>query len=174
MPEGPLQSSYRCATCGQMHDGPVLAFGPAAPVLYYLLPEPERTARTKLSSDLCVIDGKHFFVLGNVELPIIGSGKRFVWSVWVSLSEQSMCRMVESWERPGREADPPFFGWLSSSLPTYPSTLHLKTHVRNRPVGIRPLVQLEPTDHPLAREQREGITWERVLEINQAALHPTA
>ena len=67
-----------------------------------------------------------------------------------------------------------YFGWLSSILPTYPSTLHLKTHVHTRPIGIRPLIELEPTDHPLAREQRMGITWERVLEINRAALHPTA
>ena len=164
---------YRCATCGQMHEGPVLAFGPAAPALYVQIPENERETRCELSSDVCMIDAKHFFVLGSIELPILGSDKPFVWSVWVSLSEKSMRRMYELWEQPGRESEPPYFGWLSSNLPNYPSTLNLKTHVRTRPVGIRPLIELEPTDHPLAREQREGIAWERVLEINQAALHPT-
>ena len=167
-------SGYLCATCGQMHEGPVLAFGSAAPVLYDQISEPERRARAELSSGMCVIDGDHFFVLGNIELPILGTEEIFVWSAWVSLSEQSIRRMVELWERPGRETEPPFFGWLSSSLPTYPSTLHLKTNIHTRPVGVRPLIRLEPTDHPLAREQREGITWERVLEINRAALHPIA
>ncbi len=36
-------------------------------------------------------------------------------------------------------------------------------------LGIRPSIELEPTDHPLAKEQRDGITWERVLQINAAA-----
>jgi hypothetical protein len=31
------------------------------------------------------------------------------------------------------------------------------------------LIELEPTDHPLAVEQRDGITFDRVLEIY--ALH---
>src|SRR5258708_6533261 len=132
-------SSYRCATCGQIHEGPALAYGFAAPVLYYQIPEPERKARSKLSSELCVIDAKHFFVVGNIELPIIGSEKHFVWSVWVSISEQDMRRTTELWKQPGRESEPPYFGWLSSSLPVYRQTLNLKARVHTRPVGIRPL-----------------------------------
>ncbi len=67
------------------------------------------------------------------------------------------------WEDPSREQEPPYFGWLVTELPVYPeSTLLLKTHVRTRAVGVRPLIELEPTDHPLAVEQREGITAERV------------
>lgn len=31
--------------------------------------------------------------------------------------------------------------------------------------GIRPFVELEPTDHPLAVEFRDGVTIERVQEI---------
>jgi hypothetical protein len=31
--------------------------------------------------------------------------------------------------------------------------------------GIRPFIELEPTDHPLAIEQREGISLERVKEL---------
>ncbi|MGW1264432.1 DUF2199 domain-containing protein [Streptomyces drozdowiczii] len=34
------------------------------------------------------------------------------------------------------------------------TTLNLKTRVHTRPVGDRPFVELEPTDHPLAIEQR--------------------
>lgn len=71
----------------------------------------------------------------------------------------------------GRESEPPFFGWLSTALPLYPETLHLKTHVHTRLVGQRPFIELEPTDHPLAVEQRDGITMERVREIAEALLH---
>jgi hypothetical protein len=72
----------------------------------------------------------------------------------------------------GREAEPPMFGWLMAALPTYePSTLSLKTMVHTRPLGLRPLVELEPTDHPLAVEQREGITLARVQQIAEQLLH---
>lgn len=59
----------------------------------------------------------------------------------------------------------PFFGWLNSSLSPYPETLNLKTHVHLRNNGILPFIQLEPTDHPLAVEQHEGITMARVGEL---------
>ena len=80
-------------------------------------------------------------------------------------------RAVELWDTPGRESEPPCFGWLCTSLPLYPKTLHLKTHVHTHPVGERPFVELEPTDYPLAVEQRNGITMDRVREIAEALLH---
>ncbi|MEV0977865.1 DUF2199 domain-containing protein [Streptomyces sp. NPDC049915] len=76
------------------------------------------------------------------------------------------------WDTPGREAERPYFGWLTTDLPVYPTTtLNLKTHVHTRPLGERPFVELEPTDHPLAVEQRTGITLDRVPEIAAAVLH---
>ena len=41
-----------------------------------------------------------------------------------------------------------------------------------QPVGERPLIELEPTDHPLAVEEREGITLARVRAIAERVLHP--
>jgi len=32
--------------------------------------------------------------------------------------------------------------------------------VHTQPVGFRPHVEVEPTAHPLAVEQREGVTWD--------------
>jgi hypothetical protein len=73
---------------------------------------------------------------------------------------------------PGRESEEPYFGWLSSDIPSYePTTLELKTHVHTQPVGQRPVVELEPTDHPLAVEQRTGITVARVQRIAELMLH---
>ncbi|WP_269317979.1 DUF2199 domain-containing protein [Exiguobacterium sp. KJ 601] len=57
------------------------------------------------------------------------------------------------------------FGWLSTELPIYPDTINLKTNVHMRAVGIRPLIELLPTNHPLAMEQRNGITRLRVDDI---------
>lgn len=50
----------------------------------------------------------------------------------------------------------------------------LKARVHTRPVGKRPYIELEQTDHPLAIEQRDGITMQRVREIAEMVLHDNA
>jgi hypothetical protein len=42
-----------------------------------------------------------------------------------------------------------------------------------QPVGLRPHVELEPTEHPLAVEHREGISIGRVQEFAERILHGT-
>ena len=58
-----------------------------------------------------------------------------------------------------------WFDWLCNMIDGYPDTLSLKTMVRLRDQGERPLIELEPTDHPLAIEQRDGITPARAAEL---------
>jgi hypothetical protein len=59
----------------------------------------------------------------------------------------------------------PWFGRLSNRLRGYPDTLNLKCQVHPREGRIRPWLQLEATDHPLAVEQLNGISFERLLDI---------
>ncbi len=162
---------YLCRRCGQYHEGPPLSYGSSAPYYWHLIPEQERARRAILSADQGILDDEQFFIVGNIELPILGAEEIFSWTVWVSLSRANFERAAELWNTPGRESEPPYFGWLGTRLPLYPDTLNLKTHVHTQPVGIRPWVELEPTDHPLAVEQREGVTWERVQEIAELLLH---
>jgi hypothetical protein len=103
---------------------------------------------------------------------VIDTDQAFTWNVWVSLGKDNYFRMTELWDQPGRENEPPYFGWLSNEIPCYPtSTLNLKTNVHTRPLGERPTIELEPTDHPLAVEQHTGITYARVQEIAEILLH---
>lgn len=146
-------------------------YGAPAPALWFTIPEAERERRCLLSSDQCIIDDQHFFIVGNLELPVAGVAEPFSWDVWVSLSDRNFARACELWEQPGRESEPPYFGWVSTSLPGYPETLNLKSEVHTRAVGRRPRVELEPTAHPLAVEQRQGITLERAQEIAELVLH---
>jgi hypothetical protein len=168
---------YTCSICRQYHDGPPFSYGSPAPDLVYSLTEKERERRVTLSSDQCEVRGeklfseKAYFILGNIDIPIIGAKEIFRWSVWVSLSKANYERAGKLWNTVGRENEPPYFGWLSTSLPVYPETLNLKTNVHTKPVGTRPLVELEPTNHPLAIEQRNGITLERIQQIAEKILH---
>lgn len=58
-----------------------------------------------------------------------------------------------------------------SSIDIYPEMLNLKTEVRSRAITEHPLIVLEPTEHPLAIEQRDGMTMKRVREIVEHTLH---
>jgi hypothetical protein len=148
-----------------------MCFGPSAPALWFSIPDHERASRAELSSDQCVIDGEHFFILGRILLPVIDSPHPFIWLAWVSLSEKNFLRSCELWEVEGRETEAPYFGWLQSALPYEPSTLNLRTSVQTMPVGERPHITIETCEHPLFVEQRNGITMSRVQQIAEKALH---
>jgi hypothetical protein len=162
---------FICDTCGKYHSEIPMEFGFDVPLLWETIRAEEREARCELTSDLCVVDEKHFFIRGCLEIPVVDGKGPFAWGVWASLSDKNFKRTVQHWEVHGRENDPPYFGWLSNRLPLYPETLNLKTHVHTRPVGQRPFIELEPTNHPLAVEQRQGISMTRVREIAAALLH---
>nr|WP_285584012.1 DUF2199 domain-containing protein [Herbidospora sp. NBRC 101105] len=156
--------------CGATHGGPPLAYAAEAPA--HWRPEMEADPDSELASDACVIHGQAFFLRGVIEIPVIGVDDVFAWGVWVSLSPENFARIGELWETPGRESEPPYFGWLSTELPIYSrSTINLKTNLHTRPLGQRPFIELEPTDHPLAMEQRAGISLARVRQIAEVLLH---
>ncbi len=159
--------SFKCGSCGQVHEGsPSIAF--EAPAYWSDIPENERPQRGKLDSDLCKAD-QHYFVRVCLDVPIIGVSDGFLWGVWASVSETNFKRCLETWDAP--DEDDAYFGWLQNRLPYYPDTLNLKTMIRPKKGGSRPMLELEPTDHPLTVDYREGITIARAQEIAEFALH---
>jgi hypothetical protein len=161
---------FLCSGCGQTHEG-MPALDAAAPLSYYTVPADERDARCRLDADACVIDGSYYFVRGCLEIPVHGEPEPFSWGVWVSLSEQSFAQWAACFESEQRSHVGPFFGWLNAAFAPYPDTVNLKTRVHLRDGFIRPFIELEPTDHPLAVEQREGIAARRVAELYALVVH---
>ncbi len=161
---------FQCTSCGETHRGmPALAAD--APGSYCAAPEAERAKRCRLDNDDCIIDEKWYFVRGLIEVPVIGVEEAFAWNVWVSLSEASYRQWAACFHDAVRSHIGPFFGWLNVSLKPYPETLSLKTRLHLRDGLMRPLIELEPTDHPLAVEQREGISAQRVAELYAIVVH---
>jgi hypothetical protein len=165
---------WTCSRCGRAHEGRPLDWGFDAPAYWHALTPEERASRGKLSEDLCVIrdeEGEHFFIRGVLPIPVAGPEEEFRYGVWTTLSEKSFRRVVELWNDPRRTEEPPYFGWLSNSIAGYPETLNLKTNVHTRALNLRPTIELEPTDHPLAIEQRDGISPDRLQKIVEQQLH---
>ncbi|WP_238015108.1 DUF2199 domain-containing protein [Dactylosporangium sp. AC04546] len=159
--------AFVCACCGtDLGDVPsVWAF--SAPDYWEA---PEAGDESFLEEELCCIDApeleeRHFFIRGLIEIPVDGFSDHLTYNVWVSLSPANFARAIERWDDPERATEQPYFGWLSNNIPGYPDTLQLKTRVHTREPGRRPFVELEPTDHPLAVEQRDGIAPHRLVEV---------
>ena len=100
-----------------------------------------------------------------------GGASVSLYGAWASLSEQNFARFDELRNCRERSGHGPYFGWLSAGIQVYPDTENLKTMVHLRDGDELPYIELEPTDHPLAVEQREGISVERVAEIYAVYLH---
>ena len=154
---------FECASCGEFHVG-MPSFGWEWPLQYLQVPEAERAARVELGPDYCIIDDELFFVRGCLDVPVAGYDEPFSWGAWVSLSRKSFDHYADLHDDEQREPGARFVGWLCSAIPGYPDPgpQPLKAALHVRPWPMRPFIELEPTDYPLAVEQREGISAERV------------
>ncbi|HXV22688.1 MAG TPA: DUF2199 domain-containing protein [Alphaproteobacteria bacterium] len=167
-----IDFAWACRCCGRQYRTLPLDFAFDAPIYWGQLSEDERK-NAFLNSDICKI-GEDRFIRGCIDIPVLGREERFVWGAWTSLSKASLQRAYELWDaREIAPDEPARFGWLSNEMKIVygVSTLNLKTKVRFRPDNLRPLIQVEPSDHPLAREQAEGITLDRVQEVVATLLH---
>lgn len=163
------EEGFDCSCCGKFHTGiPALTFN--APTQW----EEEFAKKDHdsyyLSSDICWIDGKDFFIRVSLEIPIIDTDQTFSWGVWVSLKKDNFKKYVEVYGADKELKEKPYFGWFCNQLPGYPKTIGLKTSVHLQGNKLRPLIVLDHYDtHPLCQEQLKGITMERVHEIIENA-----
>lgn len=73
-----MVENYKCATCGQVHNGLPLSFAAEFPDQYANMSREDRDARAVIGSDQCIIDQERFFIRGCLEIPIIGSEDVFL------------------------------------------------------------------------------------------------
>ena len=166
--EPPSSLVFFCSACGRPHSGEPRDFAFDAPA-YWLGLSDEQRAKGILEKDICIV-GEHRFARVSLELPIRGGAGPLVLRVWVSLSEQNSARLLEHWDDDRRFTEPPCFGWFSSQLPGYEDTLRLKANVYQLPRPWRPWIEIEPTEHPLARDYWEGLSRERLAQLLHAFL----
>ncbi len=128
--------------------------GSAAPIQW--AKNLEKDPDSLLTEDLCIIEGHDFFVRGVIEIRVRDYEQEFGWGVWVSHKKENF----EVYRKHFDAADiGPFFGWLATEIDYYSEpTLNLKTRAHYRGVGLRPRIVLEPSEHPLYLQQRDGIS----------------
>lgn len=166
--------AFQCSKCNAIHEGsPSFAF--SAPAPYTRLSEEDKEAMAELTDDLCVIAhpaGTQYFVRSILEVPIHGMQEPFLWGIWVSASEQSFHRYLDSYDHPPK--DPIFFGWLANHIGLYPTQRSRPADVYIQSDGTRPRVVLHCADDEmdaLVTDQHQGISVSRAQQLAEAAMH---
>ena len=153
---------FRCTVCDKIHDE-LPDVGADKPDIWFDIPEAERATRIKLTSDTCVVDDEFYLIRGVIRLPLTDEPEVFGFGVWVSQKKENFETYLANYNT---SKIGPFFGWLCTNIRFYEAaTMHLKTMAHFQDGNKRPLIEVEPTDHPLTVDQREGITLAKAWEI---------
>ena len=154
--------SFHCAECNALHEG-LPDIGMTYPQPYLDVPEEDRALLTTVSLDRCTVrqeDAEHYFIRGVIFVPVHEQVEPWGIGVWISQSKTNF----DLYKRKLEMA--PTVGWLMNSLPFYDrETLHLKCRAQFHYDGRRPSFEVEPTDHPLSLDQRNGIPRKRAWDI---------
>src|SRR5437899_5103501 len=124
---------YKCSMCGEVHDD-LPHIGSEAP--YQWADRFASDPQSLLTEDLCIIEGRDYFVRGVLEIPVHDYEHEFGWGVWVSHKKENF----EIYRENSQSADiGPFFGWLCTAIDYYDEpTLSPKTMAHYRGEGLRP------------------------------------
>lgn len=160
--------SFTCSCCGDVHSKmPDLCYSQPS---YWDPSEAEKDPeRNWLTSDLCVL-GEHRFIRCVLRVPIRGYETSLGWGVWLSQSEDNFRRYAEAPPNAGGEET---FGYFSNRLSGYPDTLGLHAMAEWQDGNNRPLVALEPVDHPLYWHWSQGMPLEQAVALVEKVFHPS-
>lgn len=162
---------YRCRTCGEIHDLPPLSWSFAEPAGWGATRNRSTHLYGELFDEQAIVHGptsSGFYLRANIRIPVVDAEEVLTLTVWVSIGEDDFERAHQLWNDPRRVTEPPYFAELCNRIPGYPDTWHLPALVHTQPVGVRPVVELEPNEHPLVTDQKRGITLDRAIEIAEA------
>jgi hypothetical protein len=155
--------TYTCSSCSELHEG-LPDFACSAPA--YWDPE-EEAPHSWLTSDLCRIGG-HFFIRCVLRMQITGVADSFGWGIWLSQSEANFLRYLDGKAPPEGTAT---FGYVANRLEMYPDTLSMHAIAVSQGPDIRPVVELQPCDHPLYEDWKLGIPVDRAVALVRKILH---
>ena len=108
---------------------------------------------------------QRFFIRGCVMIPVRGGSDCFVWGLWAEVSQHTFERHIALFDADG-SAEPLHSASLSvEDDERYRGINNLLVTIRFTTAARRPIFELMPSNHWLARHQRNGITLHQIQEI---------
>jgi hypothetical protein len=157
---------FTCTICGRFHEDELLDVRAALPEEIFELSEDDRRRLATIdpSGDFASLLADRHFVRALIEIPLPVEERCFGWGVWVRLTRDDLAEVAERWTDPAA-AGSAYAGWLATDLPAYGPTRELPGSIRLGAVDELPGFELSDPSHPLAVEQRSGISLERAREL---------
>jgi hypothetical protein len=153
-----------CDACGLDHDGELFELGYFRPDVIVGMDAEARAARARESNDICRLDESRFFLRGVLPLPIHGRDDGYMLGVWVEVSAASFARIHALWTDADQANEPAFAATLANDVRHHPGSLGQAVTVRLTGPTTRPSVFVVDPAHPLAIEQRDGVSFHRASE----------
>lgn len=119
----------------------------------------------RLSADLCRVD-EHRFIRCVLPLPLRGSDEHFCFGAWASVKPENFYRYIDDAVGEAEEFEG-CFAWLMNDLPGYESEDPIACDLVPGHEGQRPTLKVHAG--PLADAQKEGITFDQLLDIYAAS-----
>jgi hypothetical protein len=164
--------AFHCSRCHGDHGKLPLSYVIGVPNKCFDIREQERKTRVSMDDETCSVDGRHFFLRGNIELPIVDYERSFVWTVWAAMRPHDFKRTQAKWMRADPDVEPVYQVTLGSELPCYPHTLGLPAVLEIQGDGALPAIRLAATNsHLLAQAQHQGIDLAEVQRIAEYVVH---
>lgn len=133
------------------------------------IPEDERPGRVWLDADICAIDDRQFFVKGLLDIPIQGVKEPLSWGLWVAQTEEELNAYEDT--RGTDQAGVVTQGQITVTMPGYfeldqnGENYRLDCELIGQRSGLRPIINLLPSEHILYRDHKFGISWDRAVEL---------
>ena len=163
-----------CDACGKAHPREEIELVLVLPQPIFELGDEERANRCDISADMCAIDRTRFFIRGLLPIPVRGRGIPYRIGIWAEVDEPTYARIYELWEDSSQVDEPLLPATLANDVPLVPSTIGMEIDIRLTGPTTQPDFFLRDTPHPLAVEQRRGVSAHRALEYGTSTVTPSA
>jgi hypothetical protein len=160
-----MENKIKCSLCGERHPASETELFFRRPDAIISLAEVERSTRCKESDDLCVIKWERYFAKGVIPIQVEGREQKYCIGAWVEFNEPDFKRIVELWQDPNQDKEPPFKGKLANNIPTSRNSFGLAVEVRLISPTKRCEIYILDKESGLFAEQSAGISEHRAFEF---------
>jgi hypothetical protein len=153
-----------CSKCGQDHPLEEMELTFRRPDDAAKLSPEDRARLLQENDDLCIIEGKRFFIRGVLPLSVESRELSYCIGLWVEVSQATFKRVYDLWESEDQLNEPPFAASIANEIPNSPGSFGHEAELHLAGPTARPNVFLKTSSHPLYAEQSNGIDVHRVSE----------
>lgn len=155
-----------CSKCGKEHPLEEMELTFRRPDDAAKLSADDRTRLLQENNDLCIIEGKRFFIRALLPLPVESRELPYCIGLWVEVTQATFERVYDLWDSEEQLHEPPFAAHIANEIPTADGSLGLDAGLRLAGPTMRPNVFLQPSHHQLYIEQARGIDEHRASEYS--------